>query len=39
VLREIVGIKREKMAGDWRKMHNGELYDLYYSPNIFRVMQ
>jgi hypothetical protein len=39
VVREIVGIKREKMAGDWRKMHNEELHDLYYSPNIFRVMQ
>jgi hypothetical protein len=38
VLREMVGIKREKMTGDWRKMHNEELYDLS-SPNIIREMQ
>jgi hypothetical protein len=39
VLREIVGIKREKMTEDWRKLHNEELHDLYCSPNIFRVRQ
>ena len=27
------------MAGDWRKMHNEELHDLYYSLHIFRVLQ
>jgi len=27
------------MTGDWRKMYNEELHDLYYSLNIFRVMQ
>jgi hypothetical protein len=29
VLREIVGIKRERVSGDWRKLHNKELQDLY----------
>jgi len=39
VLREIVGIKREEMTGEWRKLHNEELQDLYYSPNVIRAMQ
>jgi hypothetical protein len=35
VLREIVGPKREEITGEWRKLHNDELYDLYCSPKIF----
>jgi hypothetical protein len=33
VLRRIFGPKRDEVTGDWRKMHNGELHNLYSSPN------
>jgi hypothetical protein len=39
VLRKIVGPKRERLTGDWRRLHNGELHALYSSPNIFRVIK
>jgi len=35
VLRKIFGHKREDVTGYWRKLHNGELYDSYFSPNIW----
>jgi hypothetical protein len=35
-LRRIFGPKRDKMTGDWRKLHNEELLNLYSSPNIIR---
>jgi hypothetical protein len=35
VLREIFGRKRRKVKGEWRKLHNGELYELS-APNIIR---
>lgn len=38
VLRKILGPRREEVAGDWRKFHNGELCDLCSSPNIIRVI-
>jgi hypothetical protein len=37
VLRKIFGPKREE-DGPWRKLHN-ELHDLYFSPNIVRVIK
>jgi len=37
VLRRIFGPKRVEVTGEWRKLHNKELNDLYSSPNIFRV--
>jgi hypothetical protein len=33
VLRRIFGPKRAKVTGEWRKLHNEELHDLYSSPN------
>jgi len=37
VLRRIFGPRREEVTGDWRRLHNEELNDLYSSPNIVRV--
>jgi hypothetical protein len=39
VLRRIFGPKREEVTGDWRKLHNEELSDLYRSPNIILVTE
>jgi hypothetical protein len=37
VLRRIFGPKRDEVPGEWRKLHNEELNDLYCSPNIVLV--
>jgi hypothetical protein len=37
VLRRIFVIDRDKVIGEWRKLHNEELHDLYSSPNTFQV--
>ena len=34
MLRRIVGCKRDEVTGEWRKLDNEELNDLYSSPNI-----
>jgi hypothetical protein len=39
VLRRIFGPKRDKATGEWRRLHNEELNDLYSSPNIIRVIK
>jgi hypothetical protein len=39
VLRRIFGPKRDEMTGDWRKLHNEELHNLYFSPNIIRMIK
>jgi len=38
-LRRIFGPKRGEVTGEWRKLHNEELNDLYCSPNIVRVIK
>jgi len=38
VLRRMFGPKWDEVTGDWRKLHNEELNDLYYSQNMFRVI-
>jgi len=37
VLRKIFGAQRDEVTGEWRTIHNEELYDLYCLPNIVRV--
>ena len=39
VLWRVFGPKRDEVRGEWRKMHNEELSDLYSSPNIVRVVK
>jgi hypothetical protein len=36
VLRRMFGPKRDEVTGEWRKLHNEELYNLYSSPDIIR---
>ena len=38
VLRRIFGPKRDDVTGEWRKLYNEELNDLYCSPNMVRVV-
>jgi hypothetical protein len=41
VLRRIFGPrpKRDEVTGEWRKQHDEELHDLYFSPSIFRIIK
>jgi len=39
VLRRIFGPKRDEVTGEWRKLHNEELNDLYCSHNVLRVIK
>ena len=39
VLRRIFGPRRDEVTGEWRRMHNEELNDLYCSHNIVRVIK
>jgi hypothetical protein len=36
VLRRIFGPKGDEVTGEWRKLHNGELHNLYLTPDIIR---
>jgi hypothetical protein len=39
LLRRIFGLKRDEVTGEWRKLHNKELRDLYSSPSIIRIIK
>jgi hypothetical protein len=39
VLRKIFWPRKDKITGEWRRLHNEELNDLYSSQNIIRVMK
>jgi hypothetical protein len=39
VLRRIFGPKRDDVTGDWRKLHNKELHNMYSLPNIIRMIK
>jgi hypothetical protein len=38
VLRRIFGPKRDEVTGEWRKLHNEELHDLYSYPSIISII-
>ena len=39
VLRKIFGPKRDDQTGEWRRLHSGELHDLYGKPDIIRIVK
>jgi hypothetical protein len=39
VLRRIFGPKRDEVTGEWRKLDNKEIHDLYSSPSIIRIIK
>jgi hypothetical protein len=39
VLRRVLGLKRDEVGGEWIRLHNEELNDLYSSPNIVSVVK
>jgi len=39
VLSRVFGTKRDEVTGEWRKLHNEELSDMYSLPNIVRVVK
>ena len=39
VLRRVFGRMRDEVTGEWRKLHNEELNELYSFPNIVRVVK
>jgi hypothetical protein len=39
VLKRIFGLKKNEVTGGWRKLHNEELRDLYFSPSVIRIIK
>jgi hypothetical protein len=38
-LGRILGPRRDEVTGEWRKLHNEELVDLYSSPSVIRIIK
>jgi hypothetical protein len=39
VFKKIFGPKRDEVTGEWGKLHNKELHELYYSPSNIRIIK
>jgi hypothetical protein len=39
VVRRISEPKIDEVTGEWRKLHNEELHDMYYLPSIIRIIK
>jgi hypothetical protein len=39
MLRRTFGLKRDELTGGWNKLHNEELHNSYFSPNIIRMIE
>ena len=39
MLRRIFGPKRDEVTREWRRLHNGELNDVFFSLNVIRVIK
>jgi hypothetical protein len=39
VLRRTFGPRRDKVIGEWKKLHNEEFHDLYSSPSIIKIIK
>jgi hypothetical protein len=39
VLRRTFGHKRDEITGEWIRLHNKDIYYLYFSPNVIRVIR
>jgi hypothetical protein len=39
VVKRICGLKRDEVTGEWRRLHNKELYALYSLPNIIQMIK
>jgi len=39
VMRRVFESKKDEVTGEWRKLHNEEFRDLYYLPNIVRMVK
>jgi hypothetical protein len=39
VLRRIFGPKRDDVTGNWRKLHNEELHNMYFSSNMIIIIK